>query len=174
MTDVSLKVYDNFFENDHCAEIYNFVSKSYFKIGWEDTEELRHKPYPNLHSAYSTEDLDKIKILEPIIKKFKIPKNKYWKCIVNLTKPLDVNFIHVHPNTLVALYYANLTWNPEWGGETMFYKKDKKTINLANPYIPNRLVFFDGKIPHTIKAQNTIGPSYRFTISLFFTKKEGG
>ena len=77
----------------------------------------------------------------------------------------------MHSNTLVVLYYANLTWNPEWGGETIFYKKDKKTIDLANPYVPNRLVFFDGKISHTIKAQNIIGPSYRFTISLFFIKK---
>ena len=35
----------------------------------------------------------------------------------------------------------------------------------------HQLVFFDGKIPHTIKTQNIIGPSYRFTISLFFIKK---
>ena len=168
---MSIQVYDNFFENDHCSEIYNFCINSYFKIGWVDSDEPQHKPYPNLHSAYSKEDLDKIKILEPILKKFKISKDQYSKCVVNLTKPLDVNFIHVHSNTSVVLYYANLTWNPEWGGETIFYKKDKKTIDLANPYVPNRLVFFDGKIPHTIKAQNIIGPSYRFTISLFFIKK---
>jgi Rps23 Pro-64 3,4-dihydroxylase Tpa1-like proline 4-hydroxylase len=168
---MNIQVHDNFYENDHCQEIYDFVNKSYFKIGWEDSDEPQHKPYPNLHSIYSKEDLDKIKILKPILKKFKIPKDNYLKCIVNLTKPLDVNFIHVHPNMSVALYYANLTWNPEWGGETIFYKKDKKTIDLANPYVPNRLVFFDGKIPHTIKTQNIIGPSYRFTISLFFIKK---
>ena len=72
---------------------------------------------------------------------------------------------------MVALYYANFTWNSEWGGETIFYKKDRKTIDLANPYTPNQLIIFDGKIPHTIKSQNLIGPSYRFTISLFFNKK---
>ena len=51
------------------------------------------------------------------------------------------------------------------------YKKDRKTISLANPYTPNQLIVFDGKVPHTIKSQNLIGPSYRFTISLFFNKK---
>ena len=52
-----------------------------------------------------------------------------------------------------------------------FTKKDRKTISLANPYTPNQLIVFDGKVPHTIKSQNLIGPSYRFTISLFFNKK---
>ena len=98
-------------------------------------------------------------------------EKQYIKCIVNLVKPLDVNFIHVHPDQLVALYYVNITWNPEWGGETLFYKEDRKTISLASPYTPNKLIFFDGKIPHTIKAQNLIGPSYRFTLSIFFNKK---
>lgn len=39
---------------------------------------------------------------------------------------MDVNFIHVHENEIVALYYCNLTWQPEWGGETLFYKDNKK------------------------------------------------
>ena len=90
--------------------------------------------------------------------------------MVNLIKPLDVNFIHVHPDQLVALYYVNITWNPEWGGETLFYEKDRKTIKLASPYVPNRLMIFDGKVPHTIKSQNLLGPSCRFTISIFFNR----
>tara|TARA_Y100000022_G_scaffold171712_1_gene158311 strand:- start:760 stop:1287 length:528 start_codon:yes stop_codon:yes gene_type:complete len=168
---MSIKVYNNFFENDHSQQIYNFVINSYYKIGWIDSDEPQHKAYPNIHSEYSKEDLNKIKILNPILKTLKLPKESFYKCVVNLTKPLDVNFIHVHPNSMVALYYANFTWNPEWGGETMFYKKDRKTISLANPYTPNQLIVFDGKVPHTIKSQNLIGPSYRFTISLFFNKK---
>ena len=76
----------------------------------------------------------------------------------------------MHPGLIVALYYANMHWDPEGGGETLFYKKDRKTIGLASPYIPNRLVIFDGKVPHTIKAQNLLGPSYRFTIGMFFNK----
>ena len=59
---MNIQVHDNFYENDHCQEIYDFVNKSYFKIGWEDSDEPQHKPYPNLHSIYSKEDLDKIKM----------------------------------------------------------------------------------------------------------------
>jgi len=163
-----IKKYNDFFEIDKTESIHRFVLESYYKIGWTDTDEPRHKAYPNLHSVYSPQDLEKIKILDPILKVLNKSKKHYDSCVVNLIKPLDINFIHTHSNQTVALYYVNLTWDPEWGGETLFYGKDKKTIKLANPYTPNQLLVFKGSIPHTIKSQNLIGPSYRFTISLFF------
>jgi len=165
-----IKIYDNFLPNDQSSSLFGFIVNSLYKIGWEDTDEPQHKAYSNIHSLYSKEDLEKIKILKPILEKIKLSEKHYEKCVVNLTKPMDVNFIHMHPNKIVAVYYANMSWNPEWGGETIFYKKDRKTVDLCNPYTPNRLVVFDGSIPHTIKSQNIIGPSYRFTISLFFNK----
>ena len=106
---MKIKLYNNFLENDHSQEISNFVLNSYYKIGWVDSEEPQHRAYPNIHSEYSNKDLDRIKILNPILKILKLPKESFYKCVVNLTKPLDVNFIHVHPNSLVALYYANFT-----------------------------------------------------------------
>ena len=163
-----LNTYDNFFRADKTQEIYNYVLQSFYQIGWEDGTEPEHKQYPNLYSKYSIKDLEQIDILNPILKKLDLNKKDYSTCIVNLTKPLDVNFIHTHPKQKVVLYYANLTWNPEWGGETIFYKQDRKSIELTNTFTPNRLIFFDGSVPHTIKAQNFLGPSYRFTISFFF------
>ena len=54
----------------------------------------------------------------------------------------------------------------------MFYKNNKRDILLAAPYVPNRLIIFDGSVPHTITSQSVLGPTYRFTISLFFSKKK--
>lgn len=54
------------------------------------------------------------------------------------------------------LHYSNCSWNPEWGGETLFYKDNGKDVLDCNPYVPNRGVIFDGSILHTIKAQNTL------------------
>ena len=166
----NIKTYDSFLSNEHSQKIFNFIIKSLYQIGWADSDEPQHRGYPNIYSSFSKKEVDNIEILNPILKKTKLLEKQYDKCIVNLVKPLDVNFIHVHPDQLVALYYVNITWNPEWSGETLFYKEDRKTIDLASPYTPNRLIFFDGKIPHTIKAQNLIGPSYRFTLSIFFNK----
>jgi len=169
----NLKIIDNFLNPSDLTSLYTMVINSRYTIGWSDDNELRHKLYPNLHSMYNFEDIQKTKLLNPVLKLAKtknIDINDYYRSVVNLTKPLDVNFIHSHPDSYVFLFYCNLTWNHEWGGETVFYSNDKKDIIYSSPYTSNRLIFFDGDIPHTIKSQNLIGPTYRFTLSIFFNK----
>ena len=170
-----IETYDNLLTATESSNLFNLIMNSNFKIGWEDSDELQHRAFPNIHAEYNLLDIQKTKLLEPVLDKLKdknIGINNYNnKCIVNLTKPMDVNFIHVHPKQVVALHYSNITWNPEWGGETVFYKDNKKDILFSSPYTPNRLIIFDGEIPHTIKSQNILGTSYRFTTSIFFDKK---
>ena len=168
-----IETYDDFLSPDSCQIVWNRIMSSLYRIGWDDSDEPQHKGFPNIHSEYSFEDLQKLRMLDLILDKLKdknITVNNYFRCMVNLTKPMDVNFIHTHPDQIVALHYSNLTWNPEWGGETLFYKDNKRDILLSSPYVPNRLLIFDRAIPHTIKAQNLMGPSYRFTTSVFFNK----
>jgi SM-20-related protein len=171
-----IEIYDDFLSSAHAQIVYNTAQDSFFKIGWHDTEEPQHRAFPNLHSMYSFEDVQKLKILNPILEILKdknITIDNYKNCIVNLTKPLDVNFIHAHPyEEIGVLYYCNPTWNAEWGGETLFYEDNKKDIRFSSPYTPNRLIIFDGNIPHTIKPQNLLGSSYRFSVSLFFYKEK--
>jgi len=168
-----IETYDNFLTPSESNNLFNLIINSNFKIGWDDSDELQHKAFPNIHAEYNLLDIQKTKLLAPVLDKLKdknIGMNNYIKSIVNLTKPMDVNFIHNHPDQIVALHYCNITWNPEWGGETLFYKDNKKDILFSSPYTPNRLIIFDGDIPHTIKSQNILGTSYRFTISVFFNK----
>lgn len=168
-----IEIYDNFFDVKKLTNIYTTIMDCNFRIGWDDSPEPQHKTHPCLHSNWSFEDVKSVEILNPVLDKLKdknITIDNYKKCIINLTKPLDVNFIHCHPNEIVFLYYPCLTWNPEWGGETIFYKEDRKTVLKCNPYVSNRAIIFDGNISHTIKSQNIIGPSYRFTMTLFFNR----
>ena len=168
-----IKIFDDFLPTVTHHKIYDTVTKSLYRIGWPDTQEDRHKPYLNLHSIYRFEDVQQLNMLDSLFKlNIKdISVDTYGKCMVNLTKPLDVNFIHVHPDQVGVLYYANETWNPEWGGETLFYEDNKKDIRFSSPYTPNRLIVFDGSVPHTIKAQNLLGTTFRFTISLLFSRR---
>lgn len=172
-----IETYDDFLSAGACQKLHLYLMNSVFRIGWGDSDDLKHQQYPNLYSEYSLEELKKLQLLDPILnilKKDNINIDNYFRCRINLTKPLDLNFIHVHPDQIVALHYCNLTWSPEYGGETIFYSDDKKHIKLASPYTANRLLIFDGSIPHTIKAQNLLGPTYRFTLSLFFWKDKTG
>ena len=168
----NISIIDNLLPASHADDVYELALKSFYQISWEDNNELRSRTFPNLHSRYSFEDVQKTKVLESILRIDKdIGLDQYDSCIVNLTKPMDINFIHTHPNKKVFLYYINPTWESDWGGETIFYKDNKKDVLYTSLYTSNRLVSFDGETPHTIKAQNYLGPSYRFTMSLFFNKK---
>ena len=137
--DKSIYVFDNFVSKAKQTFYYNYIIKSFFKIGWEDVEEFDKRGYPCLHSSYTRQNVDQLELI-PNLKKF--AKKTPYKNIIN-----ENNYI-----------------------KCLFYSEDQKEIRYGSIYTPNRLVIFDGEIPHTIRAQNITGPNYRFSISLFFNK----
>ena len=72
---------------------------------------------------------------------------------------------------LSFLYYPNRFWNPKWGGTLRLYDEspqsglDGREEHIKNHQIaeiefkPNRLIMFDGRIPHGADAPN---PSARY------------
>ena len=69
-----MQVYDNFLSSVVAHEAYEFVLKSYYKIGWEDSLEPEQRIFPNLHSTFSKEDVERLNILGPVNKKIKDQK----------------------------------------------------------------------------------------------------
>lgn len=66
---------------------------------------------------------------------------------------------------LSFLYYYNTYWNPNWGGKLRFYDApqqglDGRDEHIKNhqigevDFVPNRLLMFDGRIPHGADAPN--------------------
>jgi hypothetical protein len=68
---------------------------------------------------------------------------------------------------LTALWFLSTDWEPEWGGETMFFDSSGDAIFCASPR-PGRLVIFDGAIPHVGRPPSRIcySPRYTFAIKL--------
>jgi SM-20-related protein len=68
---------------------------------------------------------------------------------------------------LTVLWYLSKRWEPEWGGETMFFDASGDAIFCASPK-PGRLVVFDGAIPHAGRPPSRIcyAPRYSFAIKL--------
>jgi hypothetical protein len=60
-------------------------------------------------------------------------------------------------NNVTVLYYANLDWQPDWGGETIFYKDDNDAVLAVSPR-PGRLVVSRGAILHrgTVPTQDCL------------------
>jgi hypothetical protein len=52
-----------------------------------------------------------------------------------------------HERHVTALYYANLEWQPDWGGETIYYN-DGEDAELAITPRPGRLVIARGAVLH--------------------------
>jgi hypothetical protein len=48
---------------------------------------------------------------------------------------------------VTALYYANLEWQPDWGGETIYYNDDEDAELAVTPR-PGRLVIARGAVLH--------------------------
>jgi len=85
----------------------------------------------------------------------------------------DVSFIHSDSptgDTISVLYYCNQHWNPEWGGETIFYDTHDDAT-LAISVKPGRVVVFDGSLKHRAGTPNRTCPEIRLTLSVRFDKE---
>lgn len=168
----SIYVIDNASLKAEHEAMYTYIRNSYFKIGFQDTESIERLTNQYLHSEYSYNNyvdsgfkniLEKTELFDKI-------KDKDFRLNINLSTPSDSYFPHTHKNSWSIIYYANLDWRPEWGGETMFYNEDLSEIIYASVYKPGKLILFDGEIPHSIKTQSSLAPHYRLTVAMFINK----
>ena len=172
--DRSIYIVDNAFTRTQHERLYGAVKRAMYIIGFEDTDAIERLSNKYLHSSWSPSDY-KDTGLQDAIESLDIYKEKLKDCrldrvTINLSTPSDTYFAHTHYNQYSLLYYMNLDWKPEWAGETMFYNDDLSEVIYTSVYKPNRLIVFDGAIPHSIKVQSNSAPHYRFTLAMFFSK----
>jgi SM-20-related protein len=65
---------------------------------------------------------------------------------------------------VTALYYANLEWHPDWGGETIYYndQEDAELVVMPNP---GRLVIARGAMLHRGNVPTRICYEERYTLA---------
>jgi SM-20-related protein len=66
---------------------------------------------------------------------------------------------------LTALWYLCGHWDPEWGGETLFFD-DAGDAQIAVSPRPARLLLFDGAIRHAGRPPNRNCPVGRYTFAI--------
>jgi Rps23 Pro-64 3,4-dihydroxylase Tpa1-like proline 4-hydroxylase len=167
-----IKVFDHIFPTAYQEFLYQFATNSLYRIGSQDgpaTLDRRNHVY--VHSEWSMEDLANSGFQEYLEKSNAsslLAGRKVVRATINLSVPSDTNFIHTHLDQLVGVYYLNLDWKPEWAGETLFYNDSMTEIIHASVYKPNRMIVFNGSVPHTIRPQAFSAPHYRLTLATFF------
>ena len=191
-TNRDIFIYDNVFESHQIQKMYEYIQKSYFKLSMNDDDynEYKTKFSQTFGSKYDENDLRYFGILDflpiEIKQKFNMTYDTYNRCIVNCITPLDTHYPHddssypvedtgtfgeANDNNNVKwslIFYCNLKWEVEWGGDTLFLSDDRKDINHISQCKVNRLVVFDAKIPHLIRPSTMSAPYYRWSINMTF------
>jgi len=74
-------------------------------------------------------------------------------------------------NELTVIYYANPTWQPQYGGETVFFDKESKDIIYSVLPRCGRFIIFQASLLHCARIQNRLGPTFRYSIAFKLFKK---
>lgn len=99
------------------------------------------------------------------------PAERYqpYRVYTNFASPGDLLLTHVDAppgaRELTALWYLCDRWDPEWGGETLFYDVAGEARCAVSPK-PGRLLLFDGAIRHAGKPPNRNCPVARYTFAI--------
>jgi SM-20-related protein len=90
------------------------------------------------------------------------------RAYVNCSVYGDGYYVHrdcaAHEAHVTALYYANLEWKPDWGGETIYYN-DHEDAELAITPRPGRLVIARGALLHRGNVPTRACHEERYTLA---------
>lgn len=105
-----------------------------------------------------------------------MPRYRPYRAYTNAVTFGDVQLTHTDgapgSDELTSLWYLCERWEPDWGGETLFYD-DKTGIALAVPPRAGRLVVFDGAIPHAGRSPGRACFEVRYTFAIKWERVPG-
>ena len=176
-----IHIFDNAIDYKGKLYFYRFLKSLSYKCVNYDLGLPTSDHEPKLRSDITPQIENDLKFFDSVnspecsalIKEYSI-KHMY----VNLGIPTDYNEIHTDvggsllpPNNFMTLlYYVNLEWDLNWGGETIFYSEALDSIEYISYYIPGRIIIFDQAIPHSARTQTINANKYRFTLACKLNK----
>ena len=82
----------------------------------------------------------------------------------------DITRIHTDndDNNVTVLYYINDKWDPEWGGETIYYKDNEPEVSILPK--KGRIVLADSRIPHAGRSPTRMCYKTRYVFILKFER----
>jgi hypothetical protein len=171
-----LVVYDDVFSYQERTDMFDFVRHSLYRTTGTDST-IDRKTNFQIYSSYSEDDLcglgiEKFENYRIIAEQHNFAKRKLDQIRVNLSYPMEENAPHSDSYGLTFLYYVNLDWEISWGGHTLFLNDQLDELEYVCLYKPNRVVVFDGTIPHMILNPNGQAPMHRYSFVIQFKEEE--
>jgi hypothetical protein len=163
-----IRVYDDVFSYQEKCNLFRFFRSSLYRSDSGD-----NNSEDQIYSNFSTLDVENsgiknIENFKKIINNFDLANKNIKQIRVNLTTPAEKNRIHSDGFGITLIYYANLEWELDWGGHTLFLEETLQEARYVCFYKPGRIVVFDGSIPHMIMTPSNLCPTSRYSFVIQF------
>jgi SM-20-related protein len=177
---------DNVFDETDRKRIFDFLSNGGWKFGWKssaanDEFSFWHRHFAGTRSADHERDVakvhdcaDELRRGAPLlfgvwtrVRETVFAGHTLVRCYANGHTYGSDGALHtdsISDRSHTSVYYPHAAWNPNWGGETVFFNHDRTDI-IASVYPkPNRLVIFRGTVPHVARGVSRTCPVLRMTL----------
>ncbi len=156
-----INVYDNFLGDATRQQIFKQCHKLFYKMGETDRPDC---PPTGMVSQLEEHDMIIPKLIEEKLNRLASSLIRFY---VNYYAPGENPYFHDDGDCITYLYYPNNISDIDEGGETQFLLEGKID---SIPYAPDRLIEFDGRIPHKATSFRS---TYRFTIAAKYSRQFG-
>jgi SM-20-related protein len=188
---------DNLLQDDQRKLINNFLHGPGWKFGWKsrantDVYSFWHKHFagaiqPDHLSSERAEEpydcADELQRKAPLLHTFwqglektALKGHTLVRCYANGHTYGSDGSLHtdsVSPRSFTSIYYPHERWSPNWGGETVFFNQEETDIVASIYPKPNRLLIFQGTIPHVARGVSRTCPVLRITLMFKTETKDG-
>jgi SM-20-related protein len=179
-------VFDDVLEPETQQKVGQFLNRPGWQFGWKsnkntDSFSFWHKHFAgNIHPDHAGiagqqyQCADELARTAPLLhelwcrlKHDMLPSHQLVRCYANGAPYGSEGSLHtdsVAARTFTTIYYPHEKWDPDWGGETVFFNRQKTDILVSIYPKPNRLLVFPGTIPHVARGVARICPVLRVTL----------
>ena len=164
-----LFICDGFIEPALVTKIGNIVKSLHYQ--------RKEKSRPDVPAAAASADIaDSVLTVDPFFLRLRQVAEQMFpgevlrdqRAYVNSSVYGDIYYAHrdcsAHRNHVTVLYYVNLEWQTDWGGETIFYDDDNEAQLVVAPKA-GRMVISRGAILHRGTVPTRACHEERFTIA---------
>ena len=171
-----ISVKDNAIDKSILDAVRYYLAKGNWTYGWASNKNMPYGHW-NLNITHTTPNnpTDVSVKLPPVVMELWKQVNQQFfngeatltRCYANKQTFGTEGYIHTdteRDEDLTCVVYIDEEWDINWGGETIFYKKDySDAIKLVSPKY-GRTAVFKGNIPHRASSVSRICPVERTTL----------
>jgi Rps23 Pro-64 3,4-dihydroxylase Tpa1-like proline 4-hydroxylase len=170
------KVIDNFISNKNLLEhfYYNFISNGKIELSFKNKGYENENPH-SFTSSKNENNFDEIYLIHLLYHKI---KNQFKEAIIkrwhlNVYPPGFDGTIHKdseNEKIPTFLYCGTPNWHRNWGGEFIIYDNKFEAKEVIS-FQEDRMIIFDGSLPHRAIAPSKNCPILRTTIAFHSYEK---